>query len=78
MNLQRSIDIDCPTVSIREIRMKLKQKDQEVTLTITKELMLDWTTSCHMCIIQAIEDVKELKNKITELGEPLTFDAPKM
>ena len=78
MNLQRSIDIDYPTVSIREIRMKLKQKDQEVTLTITKELMLDWTTSCHMCIIQAIEDIKELKNKIAELGEPLTFDAPKM
>ena len=66
ITLLRSVDIDQPTVSVREIRIKLKQLEKEVTFTITKEMMLDWTTACHMCIIQAIEDVKEIKNKLSK------------
>ena len=69
----RSHDIDNPTVSIQEIKIKLKQTTKEVTLTLTKELKLDWTTACHMCIIQAIEDVKELKTRISELSEFLIY-----
>ena len=65
----RSVDIDHPTASIREIKIKLKQTTKEMTLTFNKELKLDWTTACHMCIIQAIEDVKELKSRISELSE---------
>ena len=65
----RSVDIDHPTASIRMIKVKLKQTTKEMTLTFTKELMLDWTTACHMCIIQAIEDVKELKCRISELSK---------
>ena len=69
----RSHDIDHPTVSIQEIKIKLKQTTKEVTLTLTKELKLDWTTACHMCIIQAIEDVKELKTRISELSEFMIY-----
>ena len=63
----RSADIDQTAACLKEIRIKYKTKAKQLTIQLTKELSVDWTTSCHMCIIQAIEDAMELPNKLREL-----------
>jgi len=65
-NLVRSNEIDNPAASLKEIRIKFNTVKKEGTVQLAKELNFDWTTACHMCIIQALEDVAELKCKISK------------
>jgi len=65
-NLVRSNEIDNPAASLKEIRIKFNTVKKEGTVQLAKELNFDWTTACHMCIIQALEDVAELKSKISK------------
>ncbi|XP_052234314.1 protein KIAA0100-like isoform X2 [Dreissena polymorpha] len=62
--LSRSDNLDHPAASLKEIRIKFNASAREGSVQLAKELVVDWTTACHMCIIQAIEDVTELKNKL--------------
>lgn len=66
--LVRSCDIEEPAASLKEIRMKYKVQSKQATIQLTKELLVDWTTACHMCIIQALEDAKELPNKLSKFN----------
>ncbi|KAL4223450.1 hypothetical protein ACF0H5_016921 [Mactra antiquata] len=63
LTLVRSCDIDHPAASLQEIRIKYKIKKKECMIQLGKELLFEWTTACHMCIIQAFEDLTEFNNK---------------
>ncbi|WAR03618.1 K0100-like protein [Mya arenaria] len=79
ISLVRSCDIVSPAASLQEIRIKYQVSQKEGTVQLSKELTFDWTTACHMCIIQAIEDVAELKNKLRgEEVAPPTVSQPQL
>ncbi|XP_060562860.1 LOW QUALITY PROTEIN: protein hobbit-like [Ruditapes philippinarum] len=62
--IARSCELDHPVANLEDIKMNCNVKEKTFNIQLFKKLYFDWSTSCHMCIIQAIEDVKEMNNKI--------------
>jgi hypothetical protein len=65
-HIARSCELDHPVANLEDIKMNCNVKEKTFNIQLFKKLYFDWSTSCHMCIIQAIEDVKEMNNKISK------------
>ncbi|XP_071094347.1 protein hobbit-like isoform X1 [Haliotis cracherodii] len=74
--LTRSSELTSPAAQIREIRVKVKSAEKEIQVHILKELGLEWNTSCHMCLQQALLDFTHLK-AILKAKEDSPLSPPK-
>ncbi|XP_048751983.2 protein hobbit-like isoform X2 [Ostrea edulis] len=66
MELQRSNMLNKPALHIQEVAMVLSHTQETLDIKIRHSLSCHWETSHHMCVIQALEDTKELTTKLTE------------
>ncbi|KAL3856242.1 hypothetical protein ACJMK2_011019 [Sinanodonta woodiana] len=66
MVIVRSADIQKPVLSIREVRLNYKQSNKEANIQVVKEVLCEWTTAHHMCVIQILQDLKQLTSKLVK------------
>ncbi|KAK6192150.1 hypothetical protein SNE40_003678 [Patella caerulea] len=63
-SLSRSVDLQKPVASIKEIRLVYKHDEKDMTVQVKKELLVVWTTHAHMCFYQGVQDAQTLITKI--------------
>ncbi|ESO97897.1 hypothetical protein LOTGIDRAFT_228425 [Lottia gigantea] len=63
-SLSRSVDLQKPVASMKEIRLVYKHTEMELTVQLMKEVLVVWTTHAHMCFDQGLQDLKILLNRL--------------
>ncbi|XP_078336664.1 protein hobbit-like [Crassostrea virginica] len=66
MKLQNSSSLNNPAVDIQEVGMTFSYTKDVLDIRVAKTLSCHWETGHHMCIIQALDDTKELLTKLKE------------
>ncbi|XP_052074223.1 protein KIAA0100-like isoform X2 [Mytilus californianus] len=64
MKLVKSVNLKDPIIHIQEVKCVYKHQEKNMTIHVLKQVSCDWSTSHHMCIIQAIDDFTELTSRI--------------
>ncbi|XP_062591853.1 protein hobbit-like [Saccostrea cucullata] len=70
VKLQSSSDLRSPAVHIQKVEIVLSHTRNTLDVKVTQSLSCHWETGHHMCIIQALEDTKELVAKFKEFKKP--------
>ncbi|OWF48647.1 protein KIAA0100-like isoform X2 [Mizuhopecten yessoensis] len=63
MSLVQASQLRNPAIHVQEVRVTHNRDQREIHVRILKTLSCEWRTCHHMCLIQGLEDVKEIKSR---------------
>lgn len=66
MKLQSSSSLTKPAAHIQKVAIKYSGSSDVLDIRVSHTLSCQWETGHHMCVIQALEDTKELVTKLKE------------
>ncbi|XP_069135589.1 protein hobbit-like isoform X1 [Argopecten irradians] len=75
MVLVSSSQLHNPAIHVQEVRVTHSREQNEMHVRILKILSCEWKTCHHMCLIQGLEDVKEIKARY-QAFQPQVADTP--
>lgn len=72
--LKRMSEVSSSVLLIREVKANYSEGNKELRVHILRELNVHWTTSAHMCVLQGVQNMATLRDKMKANRDVLTSD----